>query len=251
MMMESAMAFNSTNTAPSVAALPMTSVLTHELRSPARVTSSLLNVLSKGYVGELNDRQADLVNRAQRRLQTLETLIDDLLDLAAGKTDRPAEAEHTQVSLGEVIARVAARHEPLAGEKGLSLQVTGLDQELIVRGDRAELDRIVNNLVSNAVKYTQAGSVGVWAGRADGWIRITVADTGIGIPAEALPSLFQEFFRAGNAKASGETGTGLGLAIVKDLVERYGGRIHVESQEGIGTTVIVHLPVPEELDHNQ
>jgi hypothetical protein len=226
------------------------SVLTHELRSPARVTSSLLNVLSKGYVGELNDRQTDLVNRAQRRIQVLETLIDDLLDLAAGKADRPAEVEHAPVSLGEVISRVVARHEPLADEKGLSLKVSGLDDGLIVCGDREELDRILNNLVSNAVKYTQRGSVGVWAERIDGWIRITVTDTGIGIPADALPSLFQEFFRAGNAKASGETGTGLGLAIVKGLVECYGGRIHVESQEDVGTTVIVHLPVAVDQDHS-
>jgi signal transduction histidine kinase len=234
--------FNSAPPAPSVTALPVMSVLTHELRSPARVTSSLLNVLSRGYVGELNDRQADLVNRACKRLQVLETLIDDLLDLAAGKADGPAETECGPVSLDEVIPQVVARYEPLAAEKGLSIQASGLDDGLIVRGDREELDRILNNLVSNAVKYTQTGGVDVRAERADGWVRITVADTGMGIPAEAFPRLFQEFFRAGNAKASGETGTGLGLAIIKDLVERYGGRIEVESVEGKGTTFVVLLP---------
>jgi signal transduction histidine kinase len=239
---ESMTTFNSAPRLPSVAALPVMSVLTHELRSPARVTSSLLNVLSGGYVGELNDRQADLVNRARRRIQVLETLIDDLLDLAAGKADQPADTERIPVPLGELIARVVARYEPLAGEKGLSLQVSGLDEGLVVYGDPAELDRILNNLVSNAVKYTQTGGVAVRAERVDGWIRITVADTGMGIPADAFPRLFQEFFRAGNAKASGETGTGLGLAIVKDLVERYGGRIEVESVEGKGTTFVVLLP---------
>jgi signal transduction histidine kinase len=244
--MECATISNSAPPPPSVAALPVMSVLTHELRSPARVTSSLLNVLSRGYVGELNDRQADLVNRARRRIQVLETLIDDLLDLAAGKADGPANTEHTSVLLGELITRVVARYEPLAGEKGLSMQVSGLDDGLMVCGDQAELDRILNNLVSNAVKYTQTGSVEVRAERIDGWIRITVADTGIGIPADALPRLFQEFFRASNAKASGETGTGLGLAIVKDSVERYGGRIDVESVEGKGTTIVMLLPGPGE-----
>jgi len=240
--MESVTAFNYASPVPSVAALPVLSVLTHELRSPARVTSSLLNVLSRGHAGELNDRQADLVNRARRRIQVLETLIDDLLDLAAAKADGLAGTEYASVPLDELITQVVARYEPLADEKGISVHVSALDGGLTAWGDRAELDRILNNLVGNAVKYTQAGSVEVRAERTDGWIRITVADTGIGIPADALPRLFQEFFRAGNAKASGETGTGLGLAIVKDLVERYGGQIDVESVEGQGTTFVVLLP---------
>jgi two-component system sensor histidine kinase ResE len=240
--MENTAAFNSAPQAPSVVALPVMNVLTHELRSPARVTSSLLNVLSKGYVGELNDRQADLVNRARKRIQVLETLIDDLLDLAAGKADDLADTRRTTVYLGDLIPRIVTRYEALANEKGLAMQVQGLDNDLAFYGDRAELDRILNNLVSNAVKYTQEGSVIIRAEKIDGWIHITVKDSGIGIPADALPRLFQEFFRANNAKASGETGTGLGLAIVKDLVERYDGRINVTSIEGVGTTFCVLLP---------
>jgi two-component system phosphate regulon sensor histidine kinase PhoR len=244
--MESVTAFQGAPASTSMAALPLMNVFTHELRSPVRVTSSLLNVLSRGYVGELNDRQADLVDRACRRIQVMETLIDDLLDLAAGKADGATDAAFGPVSLNEVLHEVCVRFEPLIGEKGLSLQCSGLDDESIVFGDRDELDRIFNNLVSNAVKYTQKGGVEVRAQKEDGWARITVADTGIGIPTDALPRLFQEFFRARNAKASRETGTGLGLAIVKDLVERYGGRVEVESVEGVGTTFVVLLPVPSE-----
>lgn len=239
--MESAISYQR---APSlIPTLPDMSVLTHELRSPARVTTSLLNVLSKGYVGELNEKQADLVDRARRRLQVLETLIDDLLDLAAGKADGPAEIEHHPISLNKLMEDLVERFEPLAAEKELSLKYFGPRDELMVQGDREELDRIVNNLLSNAVKYTQKGSVRVLAERSNGWARITVADTGIGIPAADQICLFQEFFRAGNAKASGETGTGLGLAIVKDLVESYGGQIMVESRENIGTCFIVMLPL--------
>jgi two-component system phosphate regulon sensor histidine kinase PhoR len=244
--MESVMAFQSAPTVTSVAALPAMSVFTHELRSPARVTSSLLNVLRQGYAGELNDRQADLVDRARTRIQVLETLIDDLLDLAAGKADRAADVARGPVSLSEVLHEVCVRHEPLAREKGLSMQYSGLDDRLIMCGDQQELDRIFNNLIGNAVKYTQTGGVEVRTERTDGWVRISVADTGIGIPADALPRLFQEFFRARNAKASRETGTGLGLAIVKDLVERYGGRVEVESVETMGTTFVVLLPIPGE-----
>jgi signal transduction histidine kinase len=80
----------------------------------------------------------------------------------------------------------------------------------------------------------------------DECVRVTIADTGMGIPADELPHLFQEFFRASNAKASQATGTGLGLAIVKDLVERYDGRLEVESEAGEGTTFIVLLPLQSE-----
>ena len=244
--MESVITLQSRPSAISTAALPTMSVFTHELRSPVRVTSSLLNVLSQGYVGELNDKQADLVDRARKRLQVLETLVDDILNLAAGRADRPAEVAHGPVSLGEVLHEVCARFEELAQEKGLLLQLSGLDKGLTVYGDQEELDRIFNNLVSNAVKYTEMGGVELQAEESDGWVRVTIADTGIGIPADALPNLFQEFFRARNAKASRENGTGLGLAIVKDLVERYGGRVEVESVEGVGTRFVVLLPVASE-----
>ena len=108
--------------------------------------------------------------------------------------------------------------------------------------DPADLDRIVVNLVRNAVKYTARGRVRVSLEMAGGRVRLEVADTGIGIPREALPSLFNEFYRAPNAKAADESGTGLGLAIVKLLVARYGGEIGVASEEGKGTTMTVTLP---------
>jgi signal transduction histidine kinase len=220
-------------------------MVTHELRSPVQVISSLVNVLRRGYVGELNEKQVDLVDRAYRRLQFLQTLIDDLLDLAAGKADVLATAERGLVPLTDVIRDVHARYESPAQEKGLALLCECPAEGFRVWGDKSELDRIMNNLVSNAVKYTQKGQVRVQVERADGQVRIVVADTGIGIPADALPHLFEEFYRANNAKEVKETGTGLGLAIVKDLVERYDGEIEVESVEGQGTTFIVLLPLAE------
>jgi signal transduction histidine kinase len=221
-------------------------IVTHELRSPVQVTTSLLNVLGRGYVGDLNTKQADLVDRAHKRLKFLQTLIDDLLDLAAGKADVLATAERGLVPLHEVLQEVQARYETAAQDKGLALQFECTGEKLNVWGDKAELDRIVNNLVSNAVKYTQQGEVRVLAKQADGFVRVVVADTGIGIPQDALPSLFEEFFRAKNAKQLQESGTGLGLSIVKDLVERYDGQIKVDSVEGEGTTFTLTLPLAEE-----
>jgi signal transduction histidine kinase len=99
------------------------------------------------------------------------------------------------------------------------------------------------NLVSNALKYTRRGEVRLRLERDEDHARIAVADTGIGIPDEAQPHLFEEFYRAGNAKALEEEGTGLGLAIVRDLVNRLDGRITVESVEKEGTTFTVALPL--------
>ena len=105
------------------------------------------------------------------------------------------------------------------------------------------MDRIFVNLVDNAIKYTPSGGrVVVSLGRTDGEIFVRVEDTGIGIPEDALPNLFEEFFRAANAKEF-EVGTGLGLAIVKDLTHRYGGEIEVQSTEGVGTTFTVRFPI--------
>jgi signal transduction histidine kinase len=218
-------------------------IVTHELRSPVQVTSSLLNVLGRGYTGELNEKQADLVDRAQRRIQFLQTLIDDLLDLAAGKADVLATSERGLVSLTDVLQEVYARYEAAAQDKGLTLRLEHPEEALNVWGDRDELDRIMNNLVSNAVKYTPQGEVRLQAGPVDSFVRVVVSDTGIGIPQEAQEHLFEEFFRARNAKDIESTGTGLGLSIVKDLVERYDGKIEVQSAEGQGTTFTLMLPL--------
>jgi signal transduction histidine kinase len=218
-------------------------IVTHELRSPVQVTLSLLNVLDRGYVGDLSVEQADLVNRARRRIEFLQTLIDDLLDLAAGKADVLATTERGLVSLTAVLQQVRDRYEAQAQEKGLGLHLECPDEALNVWGDKSELDRVLNNLASNAIKYTQEGEVRLAAQRSAVQARIVVSDTGIGIPEDALPQLFQEFFRAKNAKSLEESGTGLGLSIVKDLVERYGGEIQVDSTEGQGTTFTLSLPL--------
>ena len=220
-------------------------IVTHELRSPVQVVISLLNVLDRGYVGDLNEKQADLVGRARRRIEFLQTLIDDLLDLAAGKADVLATTERGLVSLSEVLGEVQSRYEARAQEKGLALQAEYPDENLTVWGDRAELDRMLNNLVSNAVKYTARGEVRLSLERNLGSARIVVSDSGIGIPDDALPDLFQEFFRAKNARQVKESGTGLGLSIVKDLVERYGGEIEVDSVVDRGTTFTLTLPLAE------
>jgi signal transduction histidine kinase len=219
-------------------------ITTHELRAPAQVTQSLLTALSDGYAGPLLPEQADLVARARRRLQMLQALVDDLLDLAAGKSNFRS-GERRVVPMAAITSEVAGRFEARAKEKGIALSVDVPPSPVPVFSDPADLDRLLMNLVSNAVKYTPAGCVSVRLTEEGGFARLVVADTGIGIAPDALDHVFDEFYRARNAKAVEEAGTGLGLAIVKDLVNRYGGRIEVVSTEGKGTTVSVALSLAE------
>ena len=218
-------------------------VATHELRSPVAVAQSLVRGVLKGYAGELSDKQAEIFGRISRRLDFLESLVNDLLDLAAGKASELAE-EETAVALNSSVGRGVLLLQPRAEEKGVDLVHRVCCEELVVWGTEEGLDRIFVNLVGNAVKYTPpGGNVVVALSRVGDEIEVQVTDTGIGIPKEALPHLFEEFYRAPNARALNEVGTGLGLTIVKDLVDKYGGRIEVKSQIGQGSAFTVTFPL--------
>ncbi len=219
--------------------------VTHELRSPVSVIRSLLRTMTAGYTGSLGDDQRDMVMRALRRADFLQTLIDDLLELAAGKSDLNLE-EHVEVALDRAIERVIKQFEVPAREKQLTLEFRceGSPQSFTVAASNDGIDRIIGNLVSNAIKYTPTGGcVRVSLKHSDGDAQVQVSDSGIGIPEESLSHLFEEFYRAPNAQAMQKEGTGLGLAIIKDLVTRYGGRIMVESKLDQGTTFTLILPL--------
>jgi two-component system phosphate regulon sensor histidine kinase PhoR len=218
---------------------------THELRSPVGVIHSLLKNLTDGYAGDLTALQRDLLERAVRRTDFVQELIDDLLDLSATKLqDKSAEGTEP-LALGDVLQQVVKRFEVPAHEKGLTLQykIEAKESEALVMATREGLDRIFNNLVSNAVKYTPSGgniAVGIVVSGDE--VSATVEDTGIGIPKDAIPLLFTEFYRAPNAKNFESKGTGLGLAIVKDVVTRFGGRVSVQSVQGAGACFTVNFP---------
>jgi signal transduction histidine kinase len=217
--------------------------VTHELRSPVSGAQSLLRTVMRDLAGGLNDLQRDVLRRLSDRLDALQMLIDDLLDLAAGKVEG-LETELAPVSVEMAILNVVEKLSSQAGEKGIDLRVNYVPRALTVVASEEGLERIFLNLIGNAVKYTPAGGqVSVDLRQRGEEAIITVADTGIGIPEKDLPHLFEEFYRASNAKRSGITGTGLGLAIVKSLAERYKGRVSVQSKVGEGTTFIVALPL--------
>ncbi len=216
--------------------------VTHELRSPVTGAQSLLRGVIRGYAGGLSDRQRDIMGRLNRRLDKLEALINDLLDLAAGRSDLKVE-DNQLIPLLDTVEQVIAYVGSTAAEKGQEIIYQRPEGTPIVSATPEGLDRVFVNLVGNAVKYTpEGGTVSVAVREQELQVVVDVRDTGIGIPAESLPKLFSEFYRAPNAKAF-ETGTGLGLVIVKELVESFNGRISVESEEGKGTSFTVHLPL--------
>lgn len=219
--------------------------ITHELRSPIGVVRSLLCTITSGYAGAPTDLQADIIKRALQRVDFLQTLIDDLLDLASGKSDPDA---HTFIDLPleDAVGRVITRFELPAKEKQIELnwQCKSSDSPLMVSATNEEIDRILNNLVSNAIKYTPLGGhVTVTLDSVAGDAHLRISDTGMGIPDEAMPRLFEEFYRAPNARAHVKEGTGLGLAITKNLVTRFGGRIVIKSKVGEGTECMVVFPL--------
>ncbi len=186
-----------------------------------------------------------MVERALRRNEFLQTLVDDLPDVATSKAGLRRLADMQPVDLARVVCRVYERTIITATEKRIALQLDAAeDSVIIVSGNEEELDRAVANLLSNAVKYTpEGGMVKVSLTRQSGNARLAIKDTGIGIPEEAIPHLFEEFYRAPNAREQVKQGTGLGLVIAKEIVTRHNGTIRVSSEVGTGTTFTVILPL--------
>jgi signal transduction histidine kinase len=217
--------------------------VTHELRSPVAVSQSLLRVAIRQIGGSLNDLQRDILTRLSDRLDALQLLIDDLLDLASGKVEG-LEGELTPISVEAAVLGAIDGLGDQAAEKDVRVKVNSLQRGMTVVGSEEGLDRVFTNVIGNAIKYTPSGGeVNVLMERRSNEASVTITDTGIGIPEVDIPHLFEEFFRASNAREMGIQGTGLGLAIVKDLVERYGGRLSLQSRLGEGTTVTIVLPL--------
>jgi two-component system sensor histidine kinase/response regulator len=218
-------------------------MVAHELRSPVNGAQSLVRTLLRGLAGEMTAQQSEMLRRVETRLDFLLSLINDLLTLAASKSleaEKPLQPVKVQAVLQTVLDRFADE----AQGKEVGLEYALPEQELVIRADENGLDSILRNLIGNAIKYTPArGKVTVAVTAEDGCAVIKVSDTGIGIPAEELPHIGEEFFRAKNAHAAGLPGTGLGMSIVKQYVDRCNGQIGVESEVGKGTTFTVRLPL--------
>jgi len=212
----------------------------HELRTPLTIIKGDLDVVRRRPRSPAEYEAA--IDRVDEEVTRLGALMEDLLTLARADSGQ-AELAREFVYLDALVDDVVARLRRLAEAGGLALE-TRLARDVAVVGDTARLRQMVLNLVSNAVKYTPAeGRVRVTLTGQDGWARLEVADTGIGIALADLPHVFDRFFRADEARARTEGGTGLGLAIARWTVEAHGGRLTVASRPGEGSVFTVLLPL--------
>ncbi|WP_395656227.1 ATP-binding protein [Nocardioides sp.] len=219
------------------------SSVSHELRTPITSILGYTEMLEDGAYGRLNDEQLDAVRRLSANSSRLLSLIDDLLTLSRIQEDGLRFADRV-IDLRKVIAAGVAVVAPTLEKRELELDVDLPEDPAPFLGDRDMLERVVINLVGNAVKFTPEGGrieVGLVIG--GGVAELTVADTGIGIPLEEQEQLFSRFFRSSLAQQQAIPGSGLGLSIAHAIVEKHGGTMTVDSEAGQGTVFHVVLPL--------
>ncbi|MGY6268316.1 response regulator [Achromobacter denitrificans] len=217
--------------------------ISHEIRTPLYGILGTLELLA---LTDLSGQQQQYLNNIQQSSSTLLRTINDTLDLSRIEAGHQ-ELDVTEFSPSDILDRVVANYAARAQGKGLLIYaVTALGVPAAVLGDASRILQVLNNLVSNAVKFTETGrvvlrasAVAPYPGRIT--LRFQVADTGVGIPADSLAQLFEPYFRAHADQESGISGTGLGLAICRRLADLMGGALSVVSQEGKGTSIVFTL----------
>ena len=222
-------------------------LVSHELRTPLTSIRGYLELVLDGQAGEVAETQLQFLRVVERNAERLQRLVGDLLFVAqvdAGRLKLALE----RFDVAAVAAEAIEAAEPQAKEKQVELLLDASDSVEVV-ADRSRLAQLIDNLVSNAIKFTPAGGrvqVSVTPG-ADAFT-IEVADTGMGIPADEQERLFQRFFRTSAASSQAIPGTGLGLAISKAIVDAHDGTIAVSSDEGHGTTFRASIPVAARME---
>lgn len=207
--------------------------ISHELRTPVTYLQGYAKVLTDGLVDSDKEKKQYLFIIYQESVR-LEHLINDLFDLS--------KMEEGQLKLNmewmdlKIIIKTAVQKVKLkADSKRLSLQLDLQDQVPLIRGDQKRMEQVLLNLLENAIRYTEKGSVVVRLSRKKEAMVLSVSDTGMGIPKEEIPYIFERFYRVEKSRAREYGGTGLGLSIVKKYVEMQGGTVRVESQMDVGT----------------
>ncbi|RDV46871.1 PAS domain-containing sensor histidine kinase [Leifsonia sp. ku-ls] len=218
-------------------------LISHELRTPLSSILGYLELMRDDEDAPLSEEQLQYLGVAERNAHRLLRLVGDLLFTAQVESGRfPLDIR--DVELGGVVSASIESARPVAANAGVTLVGDLPDGTLVVRGDALRLGQAVDNLVSNALKFTPSGGTVTVALRSDGETAvIAVSDTGIGIPAVELSRLSQRFFRASTATRNAVPGVGLGLTITKAIVTAHGGRLDIASEEGVGTSISIVLPV--------
>ncbi len=224
------------------------SVASHELKTPINVILGYLTLLNDGIYGPVAESQCDVLSTIERQTRTLSRLVQHLLDVSRFEAG-VARLELRPVALRPILHETEQSHAVLAHQRNIAFHAR-VAPELpdVVTWDADRVREVLDNLLSNAVKFTPPGGsveleVSCDRRQHPPSVRLTVCDSGVGIPAEQLPRVFEKFYQANNQGGAAAKGTGLGLAISKEIVEAHGGFIEVSSTPGVCTEFVVTLPV--------
>ncbi len=209
----------------------------HDLRQPVQSLTLLMEVLKPHVTAPNVTKAFGMMGIALEGLNGLLTSILDLSRLDAGVVMPQVEA----LNIGALLGRLSLEYALLAGAKGLRVKTVG--PALMVRTDPGLVERLLRNLIENAIRYTHGGGILLGVRRRGGYVRIDVVDSGIGIPMEKLPHIFEEFYQVGNSARDRNQGLGLGLSIVRRLSRLLGAELQVQSREGAGTCFSLMLPL--------
>ncbi len=218
-------------------------IAAHDLKAPLTAIQGFLWVLLGGFAGQISEKQKNMLERSSHRITELLTLISDLLDIPRIETGQIVQ-EMKEILLLQVLKDSIEGQRNLAEEKGINLKVELPEVIPPIIGSAPRLQQVITNLVNNAIRYTPEGAVTVRVRDQGKELLIEVMDTGIGIPREDMPRLFEDFFRGSNVEVKG---TGLGLSISKRIVEAHGGKIWAESpcsETNTGCKFSCTLPKP-------
>ena len=215
--------------------------VSHELRTPLTTINGYLEMVAEEFEGQMEPRHERMLDATRRNVARLRLLIDDLLTLQRVE----GSAQHPEpVDLSALIREVAMDVKITAARRGIQVGVHTPESAVPVLADRALLHRAFLNVMTNAVKFSRdEGVVDVVVTAGRGQAEVVITDRGIGIPAAELDGLGTRFFRASNAIINEIAGTGLGVRIMQTIIDRHGGAVVFDSEEGVGTTAHVRLPV--------
>lgn len=218
-------------------------VVVHDLKSPIVAIESLVNSVLSVHGDTIDPNIKKVLERIPVRTQDLIRFIKKLLEFSRIKNMNQLQLQLKLLNFLPIVKTTVEIYMARAIDKNITVSVQSDPAIPPILGNKEHLESMVANLISNAILYThENGSVTVKVGVEGNNVILTVADTGIGIPEDALPKLFTEFFRAPNAQKMNSTGTGIGMSIVKKIVDDHGGSITIKSQEGEGTAFTIRLP---------
>ncbi len=216
--------------------------VSHELRTPTTNIRLYLELLEDAPP----EKTPKYLSVIKEQSQLLTKLVEDILDLSRLAMAKARKIEFEKMDLNLLAEQVVTAHLPLADATGLDLIFEPCPDLPTIQGDQIQMSRVITNLVSNAVRYTQKGNVSVRTYKSDSQVCLAVHDTGIGIESGDLPHIFERFYRGQGVRQSKIHGTGLGLSIVKEIVELHDGSIEVNSEFGKGSTFKIMLPIEGE-----